>query len=246
MRPCSIWVGFDPREASAFAVARESIKRHLNAPIPVRGLVLNYLQENGLYTRPTERRLGRIYDVLSKREFDNYDGACSTEFALSRFLVPQLAGHGLALFMDCDMLVRTNLMDVFRYCEDYKNRGKAVYCVKHNHNPENVVKMDGQAQTRYERKNWSSFMVFDVDHPANRALTLDYVNTAPGRDLHAFRWLEDDDIGELPPEWNHLVGHTEVADPKVVHFTDGGPWFEGFKNVPYAEEWTWALERWAA
>ena len=120
-------------------------------------------------------------------------------------------------------------------------------CVKHDHRPSFNVKMDGQEQTSYPRKNWSSVMAFNVDHPANDALTADLVNALPGRDLHRFCWLADDEIGALPPEWNHLVGHSDdVRDPKIVHFTDGGPWFEAFRNVPYADEWFAVLDRMVA
>lgn len=89
----------------------------------------------------------------------------STEFAISRFLTPHLAGRGLALFMDCDMLVRSNLTSLFL---DLETGDKAVYCVKHQYNPTGNEKMDGQLQTRYVRKNWSSFMIFDCNHPANK------------------------------------------------------------------------------
>jgi hypothetical protein len=107
--------------------------------------------------------------------------------------------------------------------------------------------MDGQEQTSYPRKNWSSVMAINVDHPANDALDIEFVNVKPGRDLHRFCWLDDNDIGALPPTWNHLVGHTEeVCDPKIVHFTDGGPWFDAFRNVPYADEWFTVLDRMVA
>lgn len=232
----SIWIGFDPREAAAFAVARYSIKKHLTQPIPISGLVLEDLQNRGLYYRPTERRLGRLHDVISQHQM-------ATEFAISRFLVPHLAKRGWALFMDCDMLLRANIARVF---EGLDGR-KAVYCVKHNHVPDNVTKMDDCVQSQYARKNWSSFMIFNCGHPSNKKLTIELVNSIPGRDLHRFCWLEDDEIGELPVEWNWLVGHSDPArDPKNVHFTDGGPWFEAFRNVQFADEWETALNQWAA
>lgn len=234
----SIYIGFDPREADAFAVTRESLRRNLFAPVQIHGLVLDNLRAAGLYTRPTERRLGRLWDVIS-------EAPMATEFAISRFLVPHLAGKGLALFLDCDMLARAPVAEVFRTAEAAGN-SKAVWCVKHRHEPSNTEKMDGQAQTQYARKNWSSFVLFNCDHPANKALTVDYVNSLPGRDLHRFCWLEDKDIGELGPEWNYLVGHSQCENPKVVHFTDGHPGFEAFHDVPYAEEWRAELHRWAS
>jgi lipopolysaccharide biosynthesis glycosyltransferase len=233
----SIWIGYDPREAEAFSVARESVRRQLNLPIPIRGVVLRTLQDQHLYNRPTEQRAGRLWDVIS-------DAPMSTEFAISRFLVPHLAGdRGWALFMDCDMLARTNLGRVIGLCDPTK----AVMCVKHDHQPTNTAKMDGQIQTQYARKNWSSFMLFNLEHPANKALTVDFVNSVPGRDLHRFCWLQDDQIGELTSSWNFLVGHTDPSiSPDVVHFTEGGPWMAGFESVPYADEWMAWRNRWAA
>jgi hypothetical protein len=66
---------------------------------------------------------------------------------------------------------------------------KAVYCVSTASKASRRSKMDGQVQTAYARKNWSSFILFNCDHPANRALTLEMVNTLPGRDLHRLCWL---------------------------------------------------------
>lgn len=233
----SIWIGYDGREAEAFAVCRQSVRMRLNIPIPINGLVLDQLRADGIYFRKTERRSGKLWDVIS-------GAPMSTEFAISRFLVPHLSkGASHSLFMDSDMLARgRNFTKVFDLC----TRDKAVWCVKHDHEPTGSIKMDGQVQTRYPRKNWSSFMVF-TDHPANKVLTPGFVNSLPGRDLHRFCWLEDDQIGELPPEWNYLVGHSDSRiDPEVVHFTEGGPWMAGYENVPYADEWLGERNRWAA
>ena len=240
MRNVTIWVGFDPREAAAFAVCRESLRRRLTLPYPIRGLVLHSLRAQGLYWRPTEQRLGRLFDVISQAPM-------ATEFAISRFLVPYLtAGSGYAVFMDCDFFARGNLVRLFSEIVATGEK-KAVWCVQHEHRPNSETKMDGQLQTVYSRKNWSSLMVFDLDHPANKRLTLELVNSARGLDLHQFCWLGDDEIGILHPKWNFLVGHTEIADePKLVHYTDGGPWFTGFESVPYADEWRGELARWAS
>ncbi|AZV23763.1 hypothetical protein EJ079_21730 [Mesorhizobium sp. M7A.F.Ce.TU.012.03.2.1] len=237
----SIWIGWDPREADAYAVARHSIRSHAIAPIPVRGVVLTDLRTGQHYTRPTLRHGGRLIDVLSRR--DDYDGAMATEFACSRFLVPKLAKSGWALFMDCDVLVRRDLLALFNQADP----SKAVMVVKHDHRPAGTVKMDGQAQTLYARKNWSSVILWNVDHPANAGLTMDLVNSVPGRDLHRFCWLDDSLIGELDPQWNFLVGHSDPAiDPAIVHFTDGVPSMSGYEDCAYADEWRAALERWAA
>lgn len=239
----SIWIGFDPRpvEAAAFAVTRSSIRRHLTQPIPISGLVLKDLQDKGLYTRETEYRKASVdapvlWDVVS-------DHAMSTEHANSRFLVPYLAKTGWALFLDGDMLARDNLARLSDLLDD----SKAIMCVKHNHQPKSKTKMDGQVQSKYPKKNWSSFVVFNCAHEANRSLTPELMNRMPGRDLHRFCWLDENEIGTLGPEWNWLVGHSDPAiEPKVVHFTSGPPNMPGYENVPYADEWREELNRWAA
>lgn len=236
----SVWIGFDPREVAAYAVARWSVNYHISLKcIPIYGLVLDDLRKRGFYWRPTETRPGVdapvLWDVIS-------DAPMATEFAITRFLVPHLAGRGWALFMDCDMLVRANVMELFAGLD----REKAVYCVKHNHQPSNTFKMDGQPQTHYARKNWSSVMVFNCDHPSNKILTPDLVNELPGRDLHRFCWLKDEEIGGLDPAWNWLAGHSDTKIvPKIVHHTDGSPCLRGYENAAYADEWRSVLHGWA-
>lgn len=232
----SIFIGFDPREVDAYAVARASIHRHEVRPYPIRPVHLQTLRASGLYTRPTEIRDGRLWDCIS-------EAPCATEFSISRFLVPHLAGAGWALFMDSDMLVRSKIGELFAQFDPTK----AVMCVKHRHDPSEGVKMDGQAQTRYARKNWSSVMAFNCAHPSNAALTVEMVNSVPGRDLHAFCWLKDDEIGDLPVSWNWLAGHSDPEiEPDIVHFTEGVPSMPGYEDAPYADEWRAELTRWAA
>lgn len=232
----SIWLGYDPREAGAYAVARHSIERHLLSPTRIRGVILDDLKTDGLYTRPTSRNDGKLWDDIS-------EAPMATEFACSRFLVPHLAGSGWALFLDGDVMARRNIDKIFTLADP----SKAVMVVKHHHQPADRTKMDGQAQTRYARKNWSSVCLWNVDHPANKKLTLDVINTIPGRDLHAFCWLLDSEIGELDASWNYLVGHTkDVENPRIVHFTDGIPTMPGYENCEFAQDWRDELKRWAA
>lgn len=231
----SVWIGFDPREAAAYAVARETAQDW--APdLDVRGVNLATLRHRGLYWRPTRRMNGQLWDDISQAPM-------STEFAISRFLVPALAKTGLALFMDGDVMVRQPLTDLF----DSIDPTKAVSLVQHVFDPPEHVKMDGQAQTRYSRKCWSSVMAFNCDHPANERLTATLINSVPGRDLHGFCWLNDDEIGALDPKWNWLAGHSSPdIEPAIVHYTNGIPSMPGYENEPYADEWRHHLKAWAA
>ena len=57
-------------------------------------------------------------------------------------------------------------------------------------------------------------------------------------DLHRLNWTKNDLIGELSPDWNHLVGEYDPnPDAKIVHWTLGGPWFNETKDAEYADEW---------
>lgn len=212
-------------------MARFSCVRHLTQRIPVKGLVLHDLKEKGLFTRPTEWREVNghqvEWDVIS-------DAPVSTQHANARFLVNCLETQGWVLFTDGDILFRGNVARLFDGLDDHY----AVYCVKHNFNPTETVKKGGDIQTTYNRKNWTSVIAFNIDHPANKELTVGLINSVPGRDLHRLCWLPDDLIGELAPCWNYLVGHSDPSiDPKIVHFTDGVPDKPGYEGVEYADEW---------
>lgn len=213
-----IVVGYDSREDIAWQVCRRSILRHASKEIEVHPLRQTAVRELGLYTRP-------------------FDKTSSTEFSLTRFLTPYLAAHeGWTIFVDCDFLFTRDIHEVFDLLDDTK----ALYCVKHEYQPANEVKMDGKAQTVYPRKNWSSFMIFNGKHPAVKALTPSVVNSASPAYLHRFEWISDDSmIGELPLEWNFLEGEYPVptSTPAAIHYTNGGPWFEEWQDVAYGDLW---------
>jgi lipopolysaccharide biosynthesis glycosyltransferase len=139
------------------------------------------------------------------------------------------------VFADSDILVMENISNLFACARS----DKALMCVKHDYDPSTEIKMNSQIQTRYSRKNWSSVMLFNCDHPSNRKLTVKMVNTLAGRDLHRFCWLSDDEIGDLPPKWNYLVGYSKLKDekPALIHFTDGLPDMAGYEDQEYADHW---------
>lgn len=231
----SIWIGYDPDQIYAYLVARFSTAERLDESTPVRGVALSDLTKQGLYTRGVYTRMNQKFDGKT-------DTPISTEFALSRFLVPTLAKEfatpeaGWALFMDCDVLARGNL----NYLFDMADPKYAVMCVQHAQSVAGAYKMDGKVQTSYYRKNWSSVCLFNCNHPSNAVLTPELVNKAPGLYLHQFGWLKDHEIGGLPPVYNFLVGHdTEprYEDVQVYHYTLGGPWLKEFVDCPYADLW---------
>ncbi|MCC6913861.1 MAG: hypothetical protein IT566_09185 [Rhodospirillaceae bacterium] len=210
-----IFIGYDPREAAAYNVLAHSIQTRASLPVTIAPLMLSQLK--GVLTR--ERHPLQ-----------------STDFSFSRFLVPYLSGYeGWSLFCDCDMLV---LDDVAKLWSQRDER-YAVQVVKHDHKPSDTVKFLDQPQRPYEKKNWSSVILFN--NAKCKALTPDYVNTATGLELHQFKWLGNDAlIGEIPHRWNHLVDYdptVPAAQVSLLHYTEGGPYFEAYKNCSYAEDW---------
>lgn len=162
----------------------------------------------------------------------------SNEFSFSRFLVPYLSNYeGQAIFLDCDMLLRTDISEIFEVFE--YDPGKAVYVVKHNYTPKDNIKYLNNVQYDYPRKNWSSVVLWNCAHEKNKQLTPSFVNTADPMVLHRFMWLDDDDIGSLDVHWNWLVGEYENPpdDVKNIHWTVGGPYFHEYQNADFADEW---------
>lgn len=210
-----VFIGFDPRETVAFHVLSQSIHARASEPVSITPLMLSQL----------EGVMWRERNPLQ-----------STDFSFSRFLVPLLCDfEGWALFMDCDMLVLDDIANLWKLREgDF-----AVQVVKHDHQPKETTKFLGMAQTKYEKKNWSSVMLFN--NAKCTALTPDYVNSASGLDLHRFNWLDSDElVGEIPHRWNRLVGYDDpvpVDQVSNLHYTIGGPYFDDYRDTDYADEW---------
>ena len=196
------------------------------------------LRHAGMFYRPWRiDEDGQYWDEVDGKPF-------STEFSHSRFLVPEIARRnnlsGWVLFCDCDFLFLSNVCEVFDYCDD----DYAVMCVKHNYHPEEAIKMDGMLQQDYNKKLWSSFVLYNLDHPANDRLDEVMVNSETGANLHNFCWLDGDvQIGSLPHGWNFIPGVSHgINDVKAVHYSLGGPWLDGYQDTEFAEEWEAELD----
>jgi len=224
MNEFNVFIGYDQREHLAAEVCRFSIiDRSMIDPAQVRFLKSADIPE---FTREREPHQ-------------------STDFTYTRFLVPYLSGFkGLSVFCDCDFLFRDDILSLFN--PFYLT--KAVSVVKHpQYVPRTEKKMDGVQQHSMPRKNWASLMVFNNEHYYTKQLTPEYVNTVmPGRNLHTFAWVPDEHIGSLSLDWNTLDGYYELDCPRAIHYTDGGPWFDDYKNTFYSDLWLYEYERYKA
>ncbi len=207
-----VFIGYDPNETVAYHVLAHSIISRSSLPVTIIPVMLSQLKDS--YWRVRDQRQ-------------------STDFSYSRFLVPHLCKYeDDAIFMDCDMLCRTDISEIFKEVDP----DAAISVVKHDYVPATARKFLNQEQTKYRRKNWSSMIVFN--NGKCKALTPEKISLASGMELHQFQWLEDSQIHALPKEWNHLVGELEPnPDAKLVHFTLGTPCFKGYEHCEYAEEW---------
>jgi lipopolysaccharide biosynthesis glycosyltransferase len=207
-----IFMGFDPVETIAYHVCSNSIIRHSSVPVSITPLALNNLS--------------------SYRE-QHSDG--SNQFIYSRFLVPSLMQfEGWAIFMDGDMLLRTDINELW----ELRDPSMAVQCVKHDYKTRCRIKYLGARNEDYPRKNWSSVILWNCSHAKNKILSSKFIESASGAQLHRFSWLDDSEIGALPVEWNWLPDEFgENNEAKLLHFTLGLPSFLDYATSPMASEW---------
>ena len=209
----NVFVGYDTKEKMAFNVLSYSILKNSSQPIAITPIYLDNIKDTFV------------------RERNNLS---STEFSFSRFIIPHLMNYqGWALFMDCDMLMKADIAELWRLRDDKY----AVQVCKHDYIPKSQTKFLGQVQTVYPKKNWSSFMLMNCKKCTT--LTPDYVNKASGLELHQYKWLESEElIGSLPLEWNWLADEYEYkTGVKNIHYTEGGPWFSDYNRCDYSQEW---------
>jgi len=208
----NLFVGFDPREAVAYHGFCNSIIQNTSVPVQITPLVLSQLQE------------------FNERHDDR-----SNDFVYSRFLTPYLSDFkGWAIFADGDMICQGDLKELI----DMADPSKAVMVVKHDYQTKATQKYLGNINENYPRKNWSSVILWNCDHPKHKILTPDFVSKQTGKFLHRFSWLDDQDIGELPLEWNWLANEYRVnREAKLIHFTLGTPCFKDYKNSDMADIW---------
>jgi len=215
-----IFVGFDQREAVAYHLFCQSVIAHTSQPVaffPLHGPALK-----------------------------NFDGQRdgTNAFIFSRYLVPYLCGYnGWALFFDGDMVCNADVAELYAYKNIHYD--KAACVVKHDYQTKHPRKYVGSkienVNVDYPRKNWSSVVLWNCTHFGNRRLDPDFVATASPADLHRFSWLDDSKIGELPAEWNNLVGEYPPGSAKLDHYTLGVPGIRHYADCHASWRWHKAL-----
>ena len=205
-----IFIGHDSKYPQATKVCRASMESYNG------NLNITYVDKQHL----------KKYEFYGRKDIPTE----STEFSFTRFYVPMLCNYeGIALFCDNDFLWKCDPLEVEKYLGD-----NDIAVVKHKDYEELGVKMDGKENKSYPRKNWSSLIIYNCSKLKN--LTKEYLDNASPSDLHELKWANK--IGEIPRSYNHLVGvykpHNKI---KALHYTNGGPWFDKYKDAELSEEW---------
>ena len=212
MEIIKIVVGFDQRESVAYHTFIQSIIERTSLPVAFIPLAINSL-----------------------KGYKETHADKSNDFIYSRFLTPYLNEfQGWAIFADGDMLCRQDIKELW----DLRDESKALQVVKHNYQTQASHKYLGNINQNYPRKNWSSVILWNCKHPKHKILTPDFIEKQTGKFLHRFSWLDDNEIGDLPKEWNWLaIEYPENRDAKLIHFTLGTPCFKDYQDTSMADLW---------
>lgn len=214
----SIVVGFDQRESVAYHTFTQSILEKSSLPVTFIPLAINTL-----------------------KYYEETHADKSNDFIYSRFLTPYLNNfRGWAIFADGDMICQADIKELW----DLRDESKALLVVKHDYQTKAHQKYLGNINENYPRKNWSSVILWNCSHPKHKILTPDFIANQTGKYLHRFSWLDDNDIGELPKEWNWLaIEYAENNKAKLIHYTLGTPCFKDYQKSEMSELWHKAQKR---
>jgi len=207
-----IYVGFDPRESVVYHTFIQSLIEKSTLPIEITPLAVNTLN---------------FYEESHQDK--------SNDFVYSRFLTPFMSNfEGWSIYVDGDMICQADIKELLTLRDDTK----AVQVVKHDYKTKAENKYLDNKNENYPRKNWSSVILWNCSHPKHKILTPEFINKQTGKFLHRFSWLEDEEIGELPIEWNWLaIEYPKNPLAKLIHYTLGAPCFKEYRETSMAENW---------
>ena len=207
-----IYIGFDQRESVAYHTFVQSLIDHASIPLDITPLAVKTLEG---------------YEEKHKDK--------SNDFVYSRFLTPFLNDFkGWAIFVDGDMICQTDIKELL----DLRDNSKALQVVKHDYKTKANQKYLGNINQDYPRKNWSSVILWNCTHPKHKILTPDFIANQTGKYLHRFSWLEDEEIGELPKEWNWLATeYPKNEQANIIHYTLGTPCFKDYRDAEMSDIW---------
>ena len=214
----TIVVGYDQVESIAYHVFCQSVLEKASIPVSfvplTRNSIRNYCE-------------------------DHTDG--SNQFTYTRFLTPYLLNYqGWAIYADSDMVCMEDIAELWKL----RDSTKAIQVVKHDYKTKFNSKYLSKKNENYPRKNWSSLILWNCEHIANRIITPLFVENKSGAYLHQFKWIHDSYIGELPPEWNWLaIEYQPNYSASLIHYTLGLPCFDEYRESEMSDVWNAVYKR---
>ncbi len=205
-----LFAGYDKRESIGFHVFCHSVITKASVPVAIIPLSSLGMSEGG------------------------------NSFTLSRFLIPKLMGFRCwAIFADgSDILMDADISELAALFDP----SYAVQVVKHHsyktrHRTKYVGTDMECPNMDYDRKNWASLMLINCEHPGWFGFRKGSM-PEQARPFLQFVHCKDDEIGEIPGEWNRLVDEgQEVEGAKLLHWTAGIPGFPAYAQAPGSELW---------
>ena len=130
------------------------------------------------------------------------------------------------------MIVREDLQNLFIYLTNF-----AVQVVKHDYKTKFPIKyLDQKMKITQKKLEFCHFV--NCEHPKNKSLTPSFIENTQGSFLHRFSWLNNDEIGEIPKKWNHLVKeYPHNNNSSLLHYTVGAPCFHDYRDGVEAKIW---------
>lgn len=237
----TVFIGYDATQRDAYRTCAHSIRTNSKEPVAIYPLDHQILRKAGLFNRPwLTKEDGSVIDIRDGLTF-------STTFAFTRFLSPAYFSYlGLnvdknnrwLVFVDSDFVFMDDIRNLVLEAEE---TGRPLSVVKHNYTPKSSTKFNGNDQSVYNTKLWSSLMVFDME-----SFEWDErfdANNDTGRDLHTFDWIPAgvDSLGSLYEGWNFIPDHSEAKispyNIRAIHFTSGTPLHKGYEDTKYGGVW---------
>jgi hypothetical protein len=191
MKPIQIFVGASDTELIPFLVLKHSIESHSSRPVNVQRLPL-------VRKKPKHRR-----------------NRPRTPFSFSRFLIPSLMNfEGKAIYLDSDMLVFSDITDLYNHKLGDKHLGVTV-----QHRPPEKWKSNSQFQMGRQ------FSVMVIDCEKSQWKIDEIISSLNSGDysyhdlMYSMKITAEDKIDDsIDPSWNSLENY-DSSSTKLLHFT---------------------------
>ncbi|MGK5594218.1 MAG: glycosyltransferase [Parachlamydiaceae bacterium] len=155
-----------------------------------------------------QSRTSKIVDFQELKHLElNLKGEMYTGFSFYRFAIPEQCQYqGRAIYLDADIVVLTDINDLFTHeMDEYGALARPLTPGSNSGRYTSVMLLDNTKLKHWKIREW----VDKINQ--NRELYNDTLWVTPNG-------LNSQDFGDLEPFWNHLDQHD--ASTKIIHYTN--------------------------